>query len=368
MEKQSRIAFIWVIIITAFVFSGSLKLDWTNWDDNLYVYENHLVKEGTLKEIFTPPANPAANNTYSPLVISSFALEWKIGKGKPFLYHLDNLILHLLCTALAWFFFRAMGLSVWWSGFAALLFGIHPMRVESVAWITERKDLFYAFFYLASLLAYIRYLASEKTLPLFLAFVFFALSLCSKVQAITLPFVLILLDWYFRRRIGTKAIVEKILFFAGSLTIGVSFLVGVNFLMNKAGVITFDKIISFLTQTILSVYACTVYLIKVFIPYSTSPLYPPPASLQVWQWLIAAISFIVLIGALAVRRHYRYVTFGILFFTFNILLLPFASAVGDSTFANDRYTYVAYIGLFFIMAMVMQTLSEKYSSLGMPIA
>jgi len=62
-----------------------LKLDWTNWDDDLYIYENHLVKEGMLKEIFMPPANPADNNTYSPLVISSFALEWKLGKGNPFL-------------------------------------------------------------------------------------------------------------------------------------------------------------------------------------------------------------------------------------------------------------------------------------------
>lgn len=356
-----------VLIITAVVFSGTLKLGWTNWDDDLYIYENHLVKEGMLKEIFMPPANPADNNTYSPLVISSFALEWKLGKGNPFLYHLDNLILHLLCTALVWFFFRALGLSVWWSGFAALLFGIHPMRVESVAWITERKDLFYAFFCLASLLAYLRYLASEKTLPLLLAFIFFVLSLCSKVQAITLPFVLILLDWYFRRKIDLKAILEKVFFFAGSLTIGVSFLVGVNFLMNKAGVITFDKIISFLIQIVLGIYAYTVYLFKLFVPYPTSPLYPPPASLQAWYWLVAAIAFIVLIGALAVRRNYRYVTFGMLFFTFNILLIPFASAVGDSTFINDRYTYVAYIGLFFIVAMVMQELSEKYPSSGVSI-
>ena len=206
MEKHSRIVFFLVLAVTALVFSGSLSLKWTNWDDDLYVYENKLVREGALKKIITPPADPANYNTYSPLVISSFALEWKLVKDRPFLYHFNNLLLHILCTALAWFFFRRMGLSVWWSGFAALFFGIHPMRVESVAWITERKDLLYALFYLAALLAYIRYIASNKALTLLLVFVFFMLSLYSKVQAITMPFVLILLDWYFNRKIGLKVI------------------------------------------------------------------------------------------------------------------------------------------------------------------
>ena len=368
MEKHSRIVFFLVLVVTALVFSGSLSLKWTNWDDDLYVYENKLVREGALKKIITPPADPANYNTYSPLVISSFALEWKLVKDRPFLYHFNNLLLHILCTALAWFFFRRMGLSVWWSGFAALIFGIHPMRVESVAWITERKDLLYALFYLAALLAYIRYIASNKALTLLLVFVFFMLSLYSKVQAITMPFVLILLDWYFNRKIGLKVIGEKILFFAGSLVIGVSFMIGINFLARKAEVITFDKILVFFKQIMLGVYAYTAYIFKLFIPYTTSPLYPPPASLRAEHWIGAAIAFVILISALAVWRKYRFITFGVMFFTLNIILLPFASAVGDSTFLNDRYTYVAYIGLIFVVAMGMQRLSEKLPSYRLPVA
>ena len=368
MEKHSRIVFFLVLVVTALVFSGSLSLKWTNWDDDLYVYENKLVREGALKKIITPPADPANYNTYSPLVISSFALEWKLVKDRPFLYHFNNLLLHILCTALAWFFFRRMGLSVWWSGFAALFFGIHPMRVESVAWITERKDLLYALFYLAALLAYIRYIASNKALTLLLVFVFFMLSLYSKVQAITMPFVLILLDWYFNRKIGLKVIGEKILFFAGSLVIGVSFMIGINFLARKAEVITFDKILVFLKQIMLGVYAYTAYIFKLFIPYTTSPLYPPPASLRAEHWIGVAIAFVILISALAVWRKYRFITFGVMFFTLNIILLPFASAVGDSTFLNDRYTYVAYIGLIFVVAIGMQRLSEKLPSCRLPVA
>lgn len=175
--KQIYFVFLGVLIITAIVFSGSLKLDWTNWDDDSYVYKNPVVSEGSLEDIFTTPGK---YNTYNPLVIASFALEWKLVKDNPFLYHLDNVLLHILCTALALWFFRIMGLSVWWSGFAALLFGIHPMRVESVAWVTERKDTLCALFYLASMLAYIHYITSHKKVHLLFTFIFFILSFFPK--------------------------------------------------------------------------------------------------------------------------------------------------------------------------------------------
>jgi protein O-mannosyl-transferase len=358
--KNSRLVFCLVLIITAVVFSGSLKLDWTNWDDDLYVYENPSVSEAAWKDIFTKPAD---YNTYNPLVIASFALEWKLVKDRPFLYHLNNFLLHLFCTALVWFFLRGMGLSVWWSGFAALLFGIHPLRVESVAWITERKDVLYALFYMAALLAYIRYLTFRKNGLLLLTFLFFALSLLSKVQAVALPFALVLLDWYFQRKIDLKAVTEKAIFFALSLVIG---LLGATFFLKNVYGTTDSKAIvntfgSF-EQIVLGGYACAVYILKSIIPYATSTLYPLPASLQAQHWIGAAATVLVFVSALAAWRKYRFVTFGLLFFGFNIffLLMPFKG--NESAFLNDRYTYVAYLGLFFVIAMSMQQLSEKYPS------
>lgn len=365
-EKHSHLVFFLVLIITAVVFCGSLKLGWTNWDDDLYIYENPLVSEVKLKNIFTKPAD---YNTYNPLVICSFALEWKLVKDRPFLYHLDNVLLHLLCTALVWFLFRCIGLSVWWSGFAALLFGIHPMRVESVAWITERKDLLYALFYLAALLAYIRYIVSGKNAHLLFTFIFFILSLLSKGQAVATPFVLMLLDWYFKRKISPKVILEKVIFFAVSLIIG---LMTITFFVKKVYVAASSKTIMNTfgrgEQIILSGYTYTVYILKSIIPYATSPLYPMPASLQAEHWIGGAISVFVFVSALVIWRKHRFITFGLFFFTINIFFLLMSFLMNETAFLYDHYSYVAYIGLFFVMAMSMQQLSDKFSLWRLPTA
>ncbi len=364
-SKHSIVVFSLMLIVTALIFSGSLKLDWTNWDDNLLVYENPLVREARFIDIFTKPAN---YNTYNPLVISSFALEWKLVGDRPFLYHFNNVLLHLLCSALAWVFFRKMGLTVWWSGFAALLFGVHPMRVESVAWITERKDVLYAFFYLVALQSYLRYLECEKNRHLSLTFFFFALALLSKVQAVALPFTLILLDWYFDRKIELKAILEKVIFFALSLVIGI---LGATFFLKNAFVTTDSKAIvntfNYLGQVVLGGYAFTIYLLKSVVPFANSVAYPTPSSLQIQHLIGALIAVLILAGAMAVWRKFKFVTFGLMFFSFNImfLLMPFQG--NETAFLNDRYVYFAYIGLFFIMAMGMQQLSERFSSYRKPI-
>ena len=357
IKKHSGIVFSLVLIITAFVFSSSLKLDWTNWDDNLYVYENPLVSEAKFKDIFTKPAD---YNTYNPLVISSFALEWKLVKNRPFLYHFDNFLLHIFCTALVWFFFRRLGLSVWWSCFAALLFGIHPLRVESVAWITERKDVLYALFYLAALITYIRYIACEKSGLLLLTFFFFAIALLSKVQAVALPFVLVLLDWYFNKKNGLKSLLEKTIFFAASLIIG---LLGATFFIKNAFVTIDSKAVvntfGLMGQFILGGYAYAVYILKSIVPYATCAIYPIPTSLRPEHWIGGAIALLIFVSALAVWRKQKFITFGLLFFTFNILFLLMPFQGNESAFLNDRYVYVAYIGLFFIIAMSMQKLSER---------
>lgn len=361
MGKRDLALISLVLIITALVFSGTLELDWTNWDDDLFVYENRLVREGTPKEIFTESAK---YNTYNPLVISFFSLEWKLVKDKPFLYHLNNYILHLLCTLLVWFLSRRLGLSVWWSCFVSMLFGIHPMRVESVAWITERKDLLYAVFYLAALLTYIRYIASEKKGLFLLTLLFFVLSLFAKIQAELFPFALMLLDWYYQRRIGKKVIIEKTVFFVISI---IHFLICYFVFIKDSYVSAKIESMDLLHQLILGGYAYGVYVLKSLIPYVTSVLYPVPAFLEAAHWIGALLAIVIFLGALSLWRQKRFVTFGFLFFTLNIFPLLLAFKAGESAFLNDRYTYIAYIGLFFVIAMSLQQLSEKYPSFKLAI-
>jgi len=366
-EKRDLLVFLGVLVITAWVFSGSLKLDWTNWDDGLHVYENQLVREAKFKDIFLPDRLPDYN-TYIPLVISSFVLEWKLVGDRPFLYHLNNVFLHLLCTALVLVLFRKSGLSIGWSGFAALLFGIHPMRVESVAWITERKDLLYALFYLLALLSYIQYIVRGKNIRLALTFLFFALSLLSKIQAVALPLSLVLLDWYFKRKPDLKSLVEKAAFFGFSLAAGLAALA---FFPQNASVSADSTSLlhagGIFEQLATGGYAYTVYLIKSILPFATSTLYPMPSSLQPEHWLGAATAVVVFFGALACRRRFRFVTFGVLFFTFNIVFLLLSFLMNETAFLNDRYVYIAYAGLFFITAMGMQQWTEKRPAFRVPV-
>lgn len=366
VKKCNLLVLMSVLIITAIVFSGSLKLEWTNWDDNLLVYDNPLVQTPNIKEIFT---KPAVYNTYNPLVILTFALEWKLVKDSPFLYHLNNLLLHLFCTALAFLFFRQLGLSIWWSGFAALLFGIHPMRVESVAWVTERKDVLYGFFYLLALLAYIRYIVSDKKAYFLLAFVLFVLSLLSKGQAVALPFSLILLDWYFGRKIAWKVITEKIIFLIFALFAG---LLGTTFFFPNVYTNPDEKSIvnafNFFEQLVLAGYAFMIYILKFFLPYATSTLYPRPDVLQTHHWTGAVAAVLIFAGAMAVRRQYKFITFGLLFFAFNIVFLLMPFLANDSAYLNDRYIYLAHIGLSFAAASVAQQFADHKLIWRLPVS
>lgn len=360
MEKHKHLVFFLVLLITGIVFSGSLRLEWTNWDDNLLVYENPMVREAKIKDIFTKPTE---YNTFNPLVLFSFALEWKLVQDKPFLYHFNNLVLHLLCTVLIWFLFRKLGLSIWWAGFGALLFGIHPVRVESVVWIAERKDGLLGLFYIAALLAYIRYIETINIKHLILTFIFFVLSLLSKGQAVAIPFILILLDWYFKRKISLKAISEKIIFLATSLVIA---LLTITFFVKDVRSAADKRTIVYLfdpfEQIVLGGYAYAVYVLKSFMPYAISPLYPMPTTLQLDHWIGVVAAICIFIGSLVVWRKYKFITFGVLFFTLNIFFLLMPFLMSEKAFLFDHYTYIAFIGLFFIIAMGMQKLSEKFSS------
>ncbi len=142
--------FIWICLalilaVVAVVYLPSLDNSFVNWDDDVHLLNNLSVRSlsfDNLKAIFTEKVN----GTYIPLTTLSFAIEYHFFGYDPFVYHLTNLVLHLLVICLVYFFALRLGLSLIGAGISALIFGLHPMHVESVAWVTERKDVLYAFF------------------------------------------------------------------------------------------------------------------------------------------------------------------------------------------------------------------------------
>ena len=160
------------------LYSQTFKFDFVNWDDNVNLYENNNVINFDVKRIFTDHVI----GNYNPLANFTFALEYKIVKDNPKWYHINNVLLHIICTLLIFVLMKRLGLTFFSSFLISLLFGIHPMHVESVAWITERKDVLFGTFYLLSLLFYISYFKSKKNIYYLLSILLFILSLLSKFR------------------------------------------------------------------------------------------------------------------------------------------------------------------------------------------
>ena len=152
----------------------------------------------------------------------------------PTVYHVNNVLLHLVCVFFIFRIFRSLNLSSLAAGAGALLFGIHPMRVESVAWVTERKDVLFGAFFLAALWFYIQYVKTGYVKKYFYAALgLFIFALFAKIQAVSLPLTMLLVDYYFKRPLKIKLVIEKWAFFGLSLLIG---LVGIYFLKDEGSI------------------------------------------------------------------------------------------------------------------------------------
>jgi len=152
-----------IIFLTILVYANSLPNGFTNWDDTSYIIDNPVVKEFSFDKIGTIFTS-LSDNIYQPLTILSFAIENKIAGLNPGLFHMDNLILHILNVFLVFILFNLITGRWEAASIVALLFGIHPLHVESVSWITERKDVLYTAFYIGSLILYFKYIKQPEKL------------------------------------------------------------------------------------------------------------------------------------------------------------------------------------------------------------
>ncbi len=339
-----------ILLVTFLVFSPAIKYDFVNWDDGVNVYENPNVSElnaATLKNMFTT----TVIGGYTPLTTLSFAIENALFGMKPGVFHFNNILLHLLNVLLVFILFKKLGVNLFITFTVTLLFAIHPMRVESVAWITERKDVLYSFFFLLSLICYILFRQRKKSLFYVLSMLAFVLSLLSKIQAVALPLLLVLIDFYHERKFSVKPLLNKLPFFLLSLATGIAGM----YLLGKQGTLEANTVLPFFQRIFIGTGSLCVYLVKSIIPYSLSAIYPNPDSLSILHYGSALMVILLVILIYKSGKYRDMLAFGFLFFLSNVLFVLQIVGAGQAYLA-DRFTYLAYIGIFFLIGWALNFL------------
>ena len=326
----------YVLIITGIAFSPVLNNDFTNWDDQKHVYENPSVRSGDgppLREIFTT----STSKIYVPLTILSFSIEHRFFGFNPFVYHLTNLLIHLAVTALVFRFALRLQLTARVAALAALLFGIHPMHVESVAWITERKDVLYAFFYMLALNSYLTYLQRGKGSSYLLTILFGLLSLLAKPMALSLPLILFVCDWLHDRKLTWGVLFEK-------LPYGV--------MMTPIILITYLQHIrvpgqNFAEAFLIWTWTSTFYIQKFLLPFLFVPLYqlPRPIALSNPSYALACVVLLLMIYGIVRLRRNRWFIFAFLYYFASAFFLWRYDNAADITIVADRFMYLPSLGI-----------------------
>ena len=352
-----RIALFIVLAATALAFLPTLGADFTNWDDDVYVTNNPLIKDfsvaNTIRTLTT-----FHRGLYKPLVLLSFGLEYKLFGLNPAAFHATNLLLHMFnCFLVMWLAMRLTRGKTAVAFVAGLFFGIHPMHVESVAWVAERKDLMYTGLFIGSLLAYLRYRETGSIKAYIGSALLLVLSLMAKPQGFMLPVALVLVDYYQQRKMDRRFIIDKL----PHTAIAVGFFSLAMFSMHKADVF-FKRPFTLPDNICVACYGMLSYIKRFFLPTDLSAVYPYPHKINGhlpldFRMAPAAAVFLILLTLWLARKN-RTAVFGILFFLATLApglqFLPIAPTV-----AFDHYSYLSYFGLLLIAGEVFYLLANR---------
>jgi hypothetical protein len=393
-----------VALITFVVYLIALRNDFVNWDDNTYVLENPYIHAFNIALLRFAFLDFYASN-WHPLTWISHAIDYAIWGVNPLGHHLTGIVIHALNTFIAVLlivrlaeifkeaairnslpsFLNERGIFIT-GGVTGLLFGLHPLHVESVAWVSERKDLLCALFYLLSIMAYLRYPSpSPQSPPLkgrevvpplpwrvrgkwyFLSLSFFILALLSKPMAVSLPAVLLILDWYPFGKIRSlssfwKSLVGKLPFIV--LSLGSSAL---TILAQRAGgALVSTEVIPLSTRLLAAAGSLLFYLWNMIVPVNLIPFYQYPRHVSLLTLVGYFLAVVVVIGItalcviLAKKKKLWLAVWGYYFIT----LFPVLGIVQvGSQFMADRYTYLPSLGPFPVFGLVLAWLSSKMHSL-----
>jgi tetratricopeptide (TPR) repeat protein len=347
-----------VIILSVYMQAGNHQFVF---DDEAYVTSNPHVASGLTKEniIWAFTSVHAAN--WHPITWLSHMADTQFYGLNPRGHHLTNVGIHAVNVLLLLFLLFRTTSALWQSAFVAALFALHPLHVESVAWVAERKDLLSALFCFLTLFFYSEYVMKQKATLYILALFSFMLGLMSKPMLVTLPLVMLLMDFWpldrFRHtdrehifmhhsgRLRTL-IKEKIPFFACSLCSSAVTI----YAQHKGGAMVDLVVIPFHLRLENALSAYIKYIGKILWPCDLAVFYPFPLTIPLWQTL-GSLFVLLLLSVAAIRARRRYPYFAVGWFWFLVTLLPVIGIiqVGMQSMA-DRYSYIPVIGLFIMVA------------------
>ena len=323
------------------------------WDDEVYITRNPQVQRGLTPEtiVWALTAEVAAN--WHPMTLLSHMLDCQLYGLNSGMHHVTNLIFHIINTLLLFIVLKKMTGALWQSAFVAALFAIHPFHVESVAWVSGRKDVLSTFFWLLTMWSYARYVRCpviKRYVPVLL---FLALGLLSKPMVVTLPFVLLLMDYWplnrfqtGRPRIAFRLVLEKIPLL---ILVAISCFMTFHFQKMAGAVSPLDNhpLLIRLMNVLLSY---TNYILKMFWPLKLCAYYPYPKVIQMWQVAGSGIFlFFMTLFVLKITKRYAYIAVGWFWYLGTLVPVIGLVQVGSQAMA-DRYTYIPLIGLFIIIA------------------
>lgn len=362
-RKTTLIVLSIILLITAIVFSSSINNDFTNWDDPVYITDNVAIRDFSINNISKILFSNIGLKG-SRFTVFVFAIEYQLWELNPMPYHLTNYLFHLANVALVFSLILLLFNRIEIAAIAALFFGIHPMHVESVAWISQLKDMLYTFFYLSTLICYVFYIKKEGNIKYLLtSFLLFSLSYYSKLSAASLPFVLFIFDYYYQRKFSWKLVREKTLFFIVIIYPYAKYFIKrilLHLPPSHPSPIEMPELIpdySFVERIFLAGYSLVFYVVKFFAPVHLYALHPYPEKINGMlpseyysAFFIAVVMIITIAIALwKMRQAKRELIFGILFFFITISIFLHIIPVKGVIIVGDRYTYIPYIGLFILV-------------------
>lgn len=370
-----------ICVVTFFCFQNSIHNQFTNWDDDVYVTNDTIIQHLTGPNIKRILTEDITKNNFHPLCMLSLAANYHFSKLAPATYYLTNILIHIANVILVFFLITQLcallklkeldGFII--AAFSALWFGIHPLHVESVSWIAERKDVMYTFFYLLALLAYIKQFTIHnspftiKNKWYWITFSLFILSCLSKPMAVVLPLSLLCIDYLLGRKIEFKLLLEKAPFFIVALLFGGY----AYYTQNRTGAIADFNKLTLAERTMYAAYGFDMYLYKLINPSFLSTFYPYPyryidGSLPFIYYAAPFIAMAIIALPLYItyrffKKHFAIAAFGMAFFVANIIFVLQFISCGAAIMA-DRYSYVSSIGILFAIAYFVNELIKKYPS------